>query len=43
MKEEFTFVQNEKEISVKKIMEKVHRTEFLRGSKLETRAGCWTC
>ena len=30
-------VQNEKEISVKKIMEKVHRTEFLRGSKLETR------
>lgn len=33
-------VQNEMEISVEKIIEKVHKTEFLRGSKLETRG--WT-
>lgn len=33
-------VQNEQEIPIKKIIEKVHKTEFLRGSKLETRR--WT-
>lgn len=33
-------VQNEQEIPIKKIIEKVHKTEFLRGSKLETRG--WT-
>lgn len=30
-------LQNEMEISIEKIIEKVHKTEFLRGSKLETR------
>lgn len=33
-------VQNEKEVSIEKIMEKVHKTEFLRGSKLDARG--WT-
>ena len=33
-------VQNEKELSIERIVEKVHRTEFLRGSKLDTRG--WT-
>lgn len=33
-------VQNEKEISVEKIIEKVHKTEFLRDSKLDARG--WT-
>jgi len=33
-------VQNEKEISIEKIIEKVHRTEFLCGSKLDARG--WT-
>lgn len=33
-------VQNEKEVSIEKIIEKVHRTEFLRGSKLDSRG--WT-
>lgn len=33
-------VQNEKEVSIEKIIDKVHRTEFLRGSKLDTRG--WT-
>lgn len=33
-------VQNGKEVSVEKIIEKVHRTEFLRGSKLDARG--WT-
>lgn len=33
-------VQNEQEIPIKKIIEKVHKTEFLRGSKLEARR--WT-
>lgn len=36
-------VQNEKEISVKKIMEKVHRTEFYVGVSWKQGAGCWTC
>lgn len=33
-------VQNEKEIPIEKIITKVHRTEFLRGSKLDARG--WT-
>ena len=33
-------VQNEKEVPVEQIINKVHRTEFLRGSKLDTRG--WT-
>ncbi len=33
-------VQNEMEISIEKIIEKVHKTEFLRGSELETKG--WT-
>lgn len=33
-------VQNEKEVSIEKIIEKVHKTEFLRGSKLDARG--WT-
>lgn len=33
-------VQNEKEIPIKQIIDKVHRTEFLRESKLEARG--WT-
>ena len=33
-------VQNEKEVSIERIVEKVHRTEFLRGSKLDARG--WT-
>lgn len=33
-------VQNKKEVPVEQIMDKVHRTEFLRGSKLDARG--WT-
>lgn len=33
-------VQNEKEVPIKQIIDKVHRTEFLRGSKLDARG--WT-
>lgn len=33
-------VQNMKEVSIEKIIEKVHKTEFLRGSKLDARG--WT-
>ena len=33
-------VQNEKELPIEKIIEKVHRTEFLRGSKMDARG--WT-
>lgn len=33
-------VQNEKEIPIEQIIDKIHRTEFLRGSKLDARG--WT-
>ena len=33
-------VQNEKEVPIEQIIDKVHRTEFLRGSKLDARG--WT-
>lgn len=33
-------VQNEKKVSIEKIIKKVHKTEFLRGSKLDARG--WT-
>lgn len=38
--ERIFIVQNEKEVPIEQIIDKVHRTEFLRGSKIEARG--WT-